>query len=40
MVSTNMYTMAFSAAIAIVAAVAVGLLNNVVEIGRQERERG
>ena len=39
MVSTNMYTMAFSAAIAIVAAVAVGLLNNVVEIAGKSENR-
>ena len=39
MVSTNMYTMAFSAAIAIVAAVAVGLLNNVVEIAGKSDDR-
>ena len=39
MVSTNMYTMAFSAAIAIVAAVAVGLLNNVVEIAGKSGDR-
>ena len=39
MVSTNMYTMAFSAAIAIVAAVAVGLLNNVVEIAGKSKDR-
>ncbi len=39
MVSTNMYTMAFSAAIAIVAAVAVGLVNNVVEIASKSSNR-
>ena len=39
MVSTNMYTMAFSAAIAIVAAVAVGLINNVVEIAGKSGDR-
>ena len=39
MVSTNMYTMAFSAAIAIVAAVAVGLINNVVEIASKSSSR-
>ena len=39
MVSTNMYTMAFSAAIAIVAAVAVGLINNVVEIASKSSNR-
>ena len=39
MVSTNMYTMAFSAAIAIVAAVAVGLINNVVEIASKSGNR-
>ena len=39
MVSTNMYTMAFSAAIAIVAAVAVGLVNNVVEISSKSSNR-
>jgi TRAP transporter 4TM/12TM fusion protein len=37
MVSTNMYTMAFSAAIAIVAA--VGLVNNVVEIASKSSNR-
>ena len=37
--STNMYTMAFSAAIAIVAAVAVGLVNNVVEIASKSSNR-
>ena len=35
----NMYTMAFSAAIAIVAAVAVGLVNNVVEIASKSSNR-
>ena len=39
MVSTNMYTMDFSAAIAIVAAVAVGLVNNVVEIASKSSNR-
>ena len=39
MVSTNMYTMAFSAAIASVAAVAVGLVNNVVEIASKSSNR-
>ena len=39
MVSTNMYTMAFSAAIAIVAAVAVALVNNVVEIASKSSNR-
>ena len=39
MVSTNMYTMAFSAAIAIVAALAVGLVNNVVEIASKSSNR-
>ena len=39
MVSTYMYTMAFSAAIAIVAAVAVGLVNNVVEIASKSSNR-
>ena len=39
MVSTNMYTMAFSAAIAIVAAVAVGLVNNEVEIASKSSNR-
>ena len=39
MVSTNMYTMAFSAALAIVAAVAVGLINNVVEIASKSSSR-
>lgn len=39
MVSTNMYTMAFSAAIAIVAAVAVGLINNAVEIASKSSSR-
>ena len=39
MVSTNMYTMAFSAAIAIVAAVAVGLVNNVVKIASKSSNR-
>ena len=39
MVSTNMYTMAFSAAIAIVAGVAVGLVNNVVEIASKSSNR-
>lgn len=39
MVSTNMYTMAFSAAIAIVVAVAVGLVNNVVEIASKSSNR-
>ena len=39
MVSTNMYTMAFSAAIALVAAVAVGLVNNVVEIASKSSNR-
>ena len=39
MVSTNMYTMAFSAAIAIVAAVAVGLINNLVEISGKSGDR-
>ena len=39
MVSTNMYTMAFSVAIAIVAAVAVGLVNNVVEIASKSSNR-
>ena len=39
MVSTNMYTMAFSAAIAIVAAVAVGLINNGVEIASKSSSR-
>ena len=39
MVSTNMHTMAFSAAIAIVAAVAVGLVNNVVEIASKSSNR-
>ena len=39
MVSTNMYTMAFSAAIAIVAAVAVGLINNGVEIAGKSGDR-
>ena len=39
MVSTNMYTMAFSAAIAIVAAVAVGLVTNVVEIASKSSNR-
>ena len=39
MVSTNMYTMAFSAAIAIVAAVAVGLVHNVVEIASKSSNR-
>ena len=39
MVSTNMYTMAFSAAIAIVAAVAVGLVNKVVEIASKSSNR-
>ena len=39
MVSNNMYTMAFSAAIAIVAAVAVGLVNNVVEIASKSSNR-
>ena len=34
-----MYTMAFSAAIAIVAAVAVGLINNVVEIAGKSGDR-
>ena len=39
MVSTNMYTMAFSAAIAIIAAVAVGLVNNVVELRSADGNR-
>ena len=39
MVSTNMYTMAFSAAIAIVAAVAGGLVNNGVEIASKSSNR-
>ena len=39
MVSTNMYTMAFSAAIAIVAAVAVDLVNNVVDIASKSSNR-
>ena len=39
MVSTNMYTMAFSAAIAIVAAVAGGLVNKVVEIASKSSNR-
>ena len=39
MVSTNMYTMAFSAAIAIVAAVAVALVNNMVEIASKSSNR-
>ena len=39
MASTNMYTMPFSAAIASVAAVAVGLVNNVVEIASKSSNR-
>ena len=39
MVSTNMYTMAFSAAIAIVAAIGVGLLDNVITIATKNPDR-
>ena len=38
-VSTNTFTMAKSAAIAIVAAVAVGLLNNVVDMAAKNEDR-